>query len=168
MATVTKVIKPSRLKQPAMRAALLAGMDKVGKKILADFEKTTATWDHKVKFEVLADLSGPGPYVIVDTDDEIYGYVNNGTRPHLIFPKKPGGRLAFPSGYHDKTTPGVIGSHAGGSFGPTVFRPYVEHPGTEARNFDAIIAKIWGPRFKREMEPIMANVARASGHSIGG
>lgn len=44
-------------------------------------------------------------------------FVVNGTRPHMIFPRRPGGVLRFEMG------------------GRTVFARYVSHPGTRANNF---------------------------------
>jgi len=106
----------------------------------------------------------------VFTDNEIYGYVNDGTRPHPIFPKKAKA-LAFQWGgkgsYTPKTTPRVIGSRAGGPSGPTVYRPYVQHPGTKGRHFDEEIEKLMQPRFKRAMEKAMSDARKKSGHAIG-
>lgn len=44
-------------------------------------------------------------------------YVLNGTRPHMIFPRRPGGVLRFTVG------------------GQVVFARYVSHPGTRAQPF---------------------------------
>lgn len=162
MAAVWKVIKPSRLKDDAMRLALLNGMRKVGTQIKQDFEKTTQTWDHKPKFETLVSLSG-GPTVLVDTNDEIYHYVSEGTKPHIIRPKRARS-LAFPGVYNAKTTPGVLEARSGGSSGDMVYTKEVRHPGTQPRKFDELIAKKWQSKFKREMESIMKEVAQASGH----
>ena len=158
-----KEIKPARFKDKAFKAELAKAAKQAGKDIKKDFQATTKTWKHKVKFTVVSSVD-PNVEVLVGTDDEIYGYVNYGTRPHLIFPKKPGGVLAFPSSYTAKTKPRVIGSTAGGSSGPIMVRPYVEHPGTEAREFDKVIQQKWTPRFKRLMEQAMSRAAKASGH----
>ncbi len=114
MAILIKEIKPSRLKVDAMRLELLNAMRKVGTEVKKDYEKTTKTWKHKPKFEVSVSLKQPGPTLIVETDDEIYGYVDKGTKPHLIFAGIYTGKsnkkaLAFPSKFGAKTRPGVIG-----------------------------------------------------------
>ncbi len=171
MAILIKEIKPSRLKVDAMRLELLNAMRKVGTDVKKDYEKTTKTWKHKPEFEVSVSLKPPGPTLIVETDDEIYGYVDKGTKPHLIFAGIYTGKsnkkaLAFPSKFGAKTRPGVIGSSAGSSGGPTVLRPYVEHPGTKPRGFEEAIAKIWTPKYKRRMEAAMRKAARASGHAL--
>lgn len=163
-ALVIKQIKPSRLRVDAMRLQLLNDMRKVGTGIKADFEKTTATWKTPVKFEEQISLSG-GPQVEIFTLSKIYGYVDQGTRPHVIRPKKAKA-LRFQSGYKAKTTPGIIGSSAGGPFGDVVFSKAVNHPGNAPRNFSKEIQKIWTPKFKRAMEGTMSKVAKVSGHAL--
>jgi len=168
-AVVVKEIKPERFKDKAFRDAIMKQADRYGDELLRDFEKTTETWEHDVKFEKLVDYRPRGPEVFVGTDDEIYGYVNDGTRPHPIFPVRARA-LRFQWGgkgsYRPKTAPRVIGSKAGGPTGPIVHRPYVQHPGTEARHFDEEIEKQHGPKFRRAMERAMSDARKASGHAI--
>lgn len=167
-ALVIKVIKPSRLKVDAMRLQLLNDMRKVGTGMKKDFEKTTATWDHKVKFEQQISLAG-GPQVEIFTTDEIYGFVDKGTEAHIILPKRKKA-LSFvwggPGSYKAKTTPGIIGSSSGGPSGDLVAFKGVIHPGNEPRNFSKEIQKEWTPKFKRAMEASMRKVASASGHAL--
>ena len=169
---VIKEIKPSRFNEDRFGRVLLDAMKEAEKGMLADFEKTTATWEHDVKFETARSVSlARSPTVHVLTTDRIYNYVNNGTDPHPIFAGIYTGlsskkALAFRSKYRAKTQPGVIGSTGGGASGSMVIRPYVQHPGTEARKFDKEIRKKWTPRFKRLMEKAMRRAARASGHGV--
>ena len=170
-AIVYKEIKPSRLKIDALRLTLLNEMRKAGTAIKQDFEKTTATWSKKPRFEVQISLVG-GPTVLVGTDDEIYGYVDRGTEPHEIWAGFYTGKsnkktLAFASSSTPKTKPGVIRSFPGSRGKIDVFVPYVaKHPGTKARGFSKEIAKQWKPKFKRRMEKAMAQAAKASGHAL--
>lgn len=165
MAGVWKVIRPSRLRQDAMRLALLNGMRRMGTKIKQDFEKTVATWKKKPKFEVMVSLTQPGPTVVVDTNDEIYRYVSEGTKPHIILPKRAKA-LAFKGTYTAKTVPGIIDARSGGASGADVFSQGVLHPGTQPRRFQKVIADKWRAPFKREMEKVMREVARDSGHEM--
>ena len=174
-AIVIKQISPTKLKEDAMRLAMLNPLHKVAREMLADFEKTTESWEHKVEFKVAVSLALGGPSVHITTDDEIYGYVNNGTDPHLIWAGAYTGlsnkkALSFRWGgkgsYKAKTTPRKIGSQPGGPTGPRVAMPYVQHPGTKARKFDEEIQKLWEPKFKRRMEQVMSDVAQASGHEM--
>lgn len=168
---VWKDIKPQRLKDKRIRMVFLNAMRKEGTQIKHDFQRTTKTWEHKPKFEVEVSLSGPGPVVMVGTDDKIYGYVNEGTKPHLIMAGIYTGKskkkvLAFPEGYTAKTVPGVLDAKDGGPHGDVILRPYVHHPGTEARRFDEEIQKLWEKRFKRDMEEVLGEVAKESGHAL--
>jgi len=170
MAILFKQLKPSTLRQDRMRLALLNGMRAVGRDMRKDYERTTKTWDHKPKFEMLISLVG-GPTVLVATDDEIYGYVDEGTKPHTIFAGAYTGKsdkkvLAFPGTFSAKTIPGVLDSRPGRRGGATILRPYIRHPGSKARRFTKTIEKIWKPKFKRYMEQTMRDVRRASGHAI--
>ena len=170
-AIVSKTIKPSRLKDDAMRLRLLNAMRKAGTQIKHDFEATTKTWEHKVVFEELISLTGPGPVVLVATNDEIYGYVNNGTEPHEIWAgvytgKSDKTRLAFSSDFVPKTKPGIIDSGPGRRGAVDTFVPMVMHPGQEEpRNFDKTIQKKREPWFKRQMESAMGEARQASGHA---
>ena len=172
MATIVfKLIKPPKLKDGVFRLEMLNAMRKSGTVIKGDFEKTTATWKRKPKFEVDISLTGPGPIVLVDTNDEIYNYVNSGTKPHPIFAGIYTGKsnkkaLAFPSRFTAKTKPGYIGSMRGSSGGKTVVVPYVNHPGTKARSFDKVIQKRRQKWFKKEMEAAMKEAAKKSGYGV--
>ena len=165
---VFKAIRPGRFNDAVFATTIRAAAAKAAQDMHTDFKSTTATWSHYVEFETLFDMN-PGPTVFIGTDDKIYGYVNDGTVPHPIFPKHAKA-LSFQWGgkgsYRAKTTPGVIGSQPGGPTGPRVAKPYVQHPGTKARRFDVAMLKRWDPRFKRRMEDAMSEAARASGHSI--
>lgn len=146
--------------------ALEAEAERVSKDLLLDFELSVATWDHKVKFERLVSVGPRSVDVLVDTDDEIYRYVNDGTVDHFVAPKKKGGVLAFPAVYAAKSTPGVPVSRTGGSSGPMVFSRGHMVSGIKARNFDQVIKKEWVSKYKRAMEKAMANARKASGHAI--
>ena len=172
---VIKQINPAKLKEDAMRLALLNPIRKAADDMHKDFKATTATWHHKVEFEKAVSLALGGPSIHIVTYDLIYGYVNDGTKPHPIFAGYYTGlsskmALSFQWGgkgsYRPKTHPGVIGSTPGGPSGPRVAMPYVQHPGTKARKFDEAIRKKWEPMFKRRMEDAMKAAAKASGHSI--
>lgn len=128
--------KDAGLDPQAHRHALELAYKAAAKLALDDYAKTTATWDHGVSFT--ATTSGDGIGQIVGTDDRIYGYVDEGTRPHMIRPRKAR-RLKFATGYRAKTSPGVIGSRGGGASGPIAYARAVRHPGSAARNFTAII-----------------------------
>lgn len=158
-----KQIKPKRFQGSKAINILLGATRKAGNDIRKDFEETTKTWTNKPEFQVVYAVRPNGPEVLVGTDDKIYGYVNEGTKPHPIFPVRAKA-LRFQTGYVAKTVPGQLFSLAGGAFGDVVHRPYVMHPGTEARNFDDIIQKAWKSKFKTRIEQAMKEAAEATDH----
>ena len=105
---------------------------------LRRFRRTTATWHHKPAFEAVSEFNGTEFTLLIGTDDEIYRYVEEGTRPHEIRPKG-NWPLRFqwggPGSYKAKTSPGNLTSSQGGPSGDWVHFMHVNHPGTEARRF---------------------------------
>lgn len=109
------------------------------------FKRTTSTWR---TVAVVFYIDGPrGGRGSVGTDNDIYGFVTRGTRPHLITPKQRK-YLVFGEGkYNPVTRPGVLGSRrvgtglqgAGGVARP-IFARRVRHPGTKARGFEELVA----------------------------
>jgi len=171
MAVFVKQIKPKSLDSEAMRAVLMARLDRIGKQIKKDFEDTTKHWKHKPVFEILSDLSGPGPFVFVSTDDEIYRYVNEGTKPHEIWAGAYTGKsnkrvLAFPSAFTPKTKAKSLVTSAGHRGKVDTFVPMVHHPGTEAREFDRLIEEKRAKWYKRQMEEAMKEARKVSGNAI--
>ena len=123
-----------------------------------DFEKTVVTWKNKPAFYI---DERPRSYV-VETDDEIYGFVDKGTKPHKIEPVNANA-LAFQGGYQAKTTPRVIASRPGGPSGSVVFAASVQHPGTEARGFTKIILTRW----QKQVEPRMRAALKGGIEAVG-
>lgn len=167
MSTVVKfkVLKPQRLKEKDMRLALLNGLRAAAKAVEKDYKATTATWETPVEFETIISLRGSRAEFLVGTSSKIYEYVDKGTRPHVILPKRAK-MLRFQGGYRAKTTPGVIGSTAGGASGNIVYSRGVMHPGTKARRFSELINKKNESKFKDEMHKAMRVAAEKSGHKI--
>jgi len=160
-----KAISPIKLNEGRMRLEMLNGLRKTGTRIKEQYDKTTRTWRNKPRFEQTISLRGSSPSILVATDSEIYGYVDLGTRPHIIRPKRAK-KLRFGAGSSPKTQPNVIGSTGGGEGGAEVYANVVSHPGTAPRNFTKSITKEVKPYFRRYMQEAIAKAAKASGHSI--
>jgi len=126
---------------------------------LKDLESTVRTWKHKPAFDVTITKQGEDYSVTAGTDDVIYGYVNDGTKPHPIKPKRSK-YLRFSSGYKAKTRVGIIGSVEGGSFGEDVFSRGVMHPGFIGRDFTKKIQQRRQVTAKQEISQAIALVAR--------
>jgi len=160
-----KEIKPSKMKDDAFRLEFLTMVHEMERAIKKDYQETVKTWEHKVVFTSIISLKG-GPSVLVGTDDEIYGMVNNGTKPHDIAPKNPKGKLVYQVTYVAKTQPGVIGSGPGGKSGKYTMRGRVHHPGFKARKFDDAINKKWKDQYKRRAEEAMRIAVQKSGYGV--
>ena len=177
-----RAILPLPILTKKMQQAIVDDQLKMAKEIKRDFEKTTKTWSDPPKMRVAVkypirlfednarlEISvGPDP---LDKASDIYHFVDAGTRPHIIRPKRPGGSLIFqwggPGSYKAKTSPRVIGSTAGGPTGPIVAFAHVHHPGTKARKFSETIARRWGQLSKKYAPKTMRDVVEASGHEMG-
>jgi hypothetical protein len=110
------------------------GINHTVQDIRADLERSVMTWNHPVDFDVSVTRQGKTITTTVGTDDEIFGYVDRGTKPHIITPKRPGYPLRFRSGYKAKTMPGRIWSRPGGAFGNMIRTMVVHHPGFPGRH----------------------------------
>ena len=100
-------------------------------------EGATDTWTNKPRVTV-SKTGGTGratTHLGVKVDSEVYGYVDKGTRAHVIAPKREGGVLAFNSRFKAKSRPNSLRAYKGMSAGPTRFAAVVHHPGFAARNF---------------------------------
>lgn len=117
--------------------------------IRKDFKKTTKNWKVQVDFKVTRKRKGGSYTFAAFTDNEIYGYVNDGTKPHLITAKNaPFLVFSYPS--TPKTQPNVLKSGKGKRGNKWASKKQVKHPGTKARNFDKIIAKRFRDRWVSE------------------
>lgn len=139
--TLKPIIAPKdALGAAALGRAVKNALNAAAKGAQADFGVTARTWGHKVTFTI--DASDPDRRV-VSTNDAIYGFVDKGTRPHIIRPRR-GGRLSWiGTAYRAKTTPGQIKSGQGGNNNTIVHTKLVQHPGTEARRFSIVIRDKW-------------------------
>lgn len=126
-------------KEATFQKELKKALHDVGTAMKKTFEGTTETWETDVKFTMRSKVTGFEASISVSTDNKIYGYVNEGTEPHIIRPKRAM-RLAFQTGYRAKTRPRSIVSGPGGSFGETAFAKVVHHPGTKAREFTKYVS----------------------------
>lgn len=145
-------IKPKRpiVNATALDAGIKDATEKAKEGVKADFQKTTATWQHQPVWYI----TRRGTDWFIGTKDEIYGYVDQGTEPHPI-PKtiQPGKRLAyFKTGFKPKSRVGYIASYQGQKASRDFRRPkQVHHPGTKAREFSKKIRVKWEKEFAKLM-----------------
>lgn len=146
-----KVIVPKSLvAQPDKLARAVANaLDGAAKGAKEDFLVTTQTWSHKPDFEIQEPSADRR---VVGTDDEIYGYVTHGTKPHIIVPRNGKMLTWIGANYRPKTRPRYIGSNKGGNDNTIVYTKMVQHPGTEAREFDEAVAEKWRDQLPKIMQ----------------
>lgn len=145
MATKFRAIKAKAPNVAAARFVLLNEMRKVGGDIKDDFEAVTSSWKHKPTFDLKNSLAGGQPSVTVSTTDKIFGYVDEGTKPHIIRPKRAK----------------ILHFSVGGA---EVFTSIVHHPGTKAQKHSERIARKWRGEFGKRMVQAMKRAADATGH----
>ena len=164
---VVRVIKPGRPFQSSIfRDEMKKAAETIKKDILTDYKRTYVTWKHKPTFSSKVDVNAQnGIRIQVATDNVIYGYVDEGTRPHIIKAKTPRG-LLFKTGGQPKTDPNVIQAFPGRSGTDWKNKMQVNHPGTEPRNFTKHIAKTYKPELAREVKNALARFVRRSGYEI--
>lgn len=130
----------------ALPGAVTKGMRKAAEAVREDYAQTVQGWEHPAEFTI----AEQGDTITVSTDDKVWKMVDEGTRPHVIVAKNGKG-LRFNVGGRPKTTPGRLRSGGGSKGSAVIIRPRVNHPGTEARNFTALIMKRW----KRGVQPFI-------------
>jgi len=146
----------------AVKNELTRTLDEVVKpRLIQRFNVVVMNWDHRPTFKARKFIKVNKIWVDVfpagDKEDVmIYGFVTKGTRKHPISAKNAPA-LAFMWGgkgsYKPKTKPrGKIGG-PGIVVGGALHRPVeVTHPGSEARDFEGVIAEDEKRWFSRTME----------------
>lgn len=158
------VIVPPKLEAKRVIRALRNGMSNAARDVVADFKTTTATWKHQPEFKVTEVSAAEW---IISTDDKVWSMLDDGTKPHIIRPKRAK-LLRFQWGgqgsYKAKTKPGYLGSSKGKVSGPIVFRKQVRHPGTKPRKWTDAAKVKWdrelGDIVQRAISTEVSNMGR--------
>lgn len=159
-------IKPKKFKGAAFMEEMISTAWKTAKDVEKDFRKTTKKWKKKPKWEVEVRPRNPAAamgrriVMTVVTYNIIYGYVDEGTKPHLITPKTKKALRWKPKGLARSATTGRFTSKA------FVFAKYVNHPGFKGYGHSKRIAKRWKPIWYRRQTQAIARAAKRSGHKI--
>lgn len=161
------------------RKALLTDLNNIARKMLSDaldsqikplliqsHEKVVESWKNQPDFQtrkyIKADSIGMTVFPTGEAK-EIYTYVDQGTKPHLIVPVHAK-LLKFRTGYQPKTLPNparvVIQPAGGKATGSQVFAKLVHHPGSEPRGFSKAIAGDLQPDFSRVIDNTFRAISR--------
>lgn len=148
-------INPTRdlFNRAAIARAVRDTLRRTAEDAKADLEKTVATWQHQVAFAITPIPDG----LLVATGDPIWRMVDEGTRPHIIVPRRAK-VLVFGPGARAKTTPRVIGSTAGSPGGAPVVAHRVQHPGTTPRAFADTVQQKYDDELPRRMDAALREV----------
>ncbi len=95
-----------------------------------ELEKTTATWNTDVKFEIREGWKETNVY----TRNKVWNWLNEGTSAHPVAPRA-GGAMQFKTGYTPKTSVGSATSNSGGGTGSFAYSKGHTVSGVEARNW---------------------------------
>jgi len=149
MPTVTvKVKKPKPLKAGEMRKALTTGAQKAANAMAADMDRLTRYWSNPVKFvgkikmkrdliELTARPKSPRSKWV-----KIFGYVDEGTPPHIIRArKKPALAFASKSKAGSKPNSTTVSKSSRGKV--DTLRKVVRHPGNKPRNWTKLRIAEW-------------------------
>lgn len=130
-----------RIVRKTLTTAAGKGLDKTASDARQKLDAVVATWANQPGFEITArdtaqvlkrEVSIYGNLKAV----RVFGYVDRGTKPHVIRPKKAR-FLRFQGGYNPKTRFRAKFGGPGKSNGKFFFRGIVHHPGNKGREFGA-------------------------------
>ena len=167
VAFVFKAIKPAKLQVDKFRVAILDELRAEGVDQGKELKKTVTGWKgDKPKFESLIGLDSQGASVATgptgsDKGVQKWVWLDEGTRAHVIRARRAR-RLRFRSGgFRAKTSVGKFESGAGrAASGPYRFPLSVQHPGTKARGWSALLSKRRKEPFRRRLFAAMNKAAQ--------
>jgi hypothetical protein len=169
MAVIIRTVNLPKLLTPnGAYGAILKEANQYAKAMKLDFDATVGTWDRKPVFQTDVSVLPDIVSVKVWTDDEIYGYVDKGTKSRDIYPKA-GKRLAFRVGGTPKTRPGQDTAGPGSPGTKLIVLPVgvpVHKHAIKARNFTKEIRLHHSRDFYSRMRTAIRKWARESGHAI--
>lgn len=127
---LSKLSKQHQRNAKRLPLAVAKGFTEIAAESVKLYQKTTRTWDHKPAFYAKRVTRG----ITINTDSQIYQWVDRGTRPHTIEAKNAP-FLVFRWPYKAKTKVRVIASYQA-HYGSNLARKFrVHHPGTAPRHF---------------------------------
>lgn len=154
-------------KDNAFRAEARGVLESTGGALVRRHQEVTREWSNKPRFipKLIIKANFMSVEVKVDKrrkkEAEIWGYVDRGTEPHIIRPRRRGGKLFFRTGYSARTAPiAKFGQGDGRSRGSFVSKDEVHHPGNKARLFTKTFSNEAAPKFRRAIENALRRAMR--------
>lgn len=141
-----KAIKPGKFEPKHFYKEMIKAAEKLSKDAEKQFKETTKGWKTKVKWHIEIRIRQSEIRTQVYTTNKIYGYVNDGTKAHIIRPKKKRA-LKWE-----------------GADGP-IFSAHAHHPGFKGYHHDKRIAKDIQDKYPKWQTEAINKAAKLSGHS---
>lgn len=137
-------------------------VSELGEEMKGDFEDVVNDWQTQVTFRKTIRVESGGVSVTVGPaqNARIWHFVDKGTRPHIIRPKRAGYPLRFRTGYSARTAPGHAHVGSGTASGPWRSAHEVRHPGTEAREFTTTIYEKYQTELSRVIKQAIKDANR--------
>lgn len=136
MITVS-IVGVKNLQLPSLEKIVLEEAKKEAKKLKQEFGGTVSRWKRKPQFTITLQEGG---HFEIGTDNEIYKYVDEGTKPHVIRAKNAPYLSFYRTGFVSKTKANSLNTRAGRKANADFTKvKQVNHPGTEPRNFTKLI-----------------------------
>lgn len=111
------------------------------KQIVRDYKRATRTWKTDLDIKVRQFARGDEIKFVTSVNNPIFRYVDKGTEPHIITPKRAPALIFKVNGFVPKTKPGRLTAKSGKQGKKTVAAQRVKHPGNEPRDITGRIAE---------------------------
>jgi hypothetical protein len=169
-----KAIKPGPFKQKEMLKALRVTMKEWGEQdAIPAFDAVTTGWQGERPYWIQIYRAGATwleniiqPSELDSPSANKWRWLDKGTPPHVIAPKKEGGLLVFPVNYFPGSYPGILQTKPGVERGPLIGLREVNHPGIEPRGWTDMLVEKLAPTYQEAAELGMERAAKASGHGM--
>lgn len=144
-------ISPSLLDPNLFRKAFEDASREMEKDVKGAFIDATSGWKHKPVWRGYVRLTADDIYISVGTADQIFKFVDEGTKAHVIRPVK-----AKMLHWVDTAS------------GEDRFAKEVHHPGTKAQNISKEIREIWLGLMPEYFDKYLYAAIQKSGHELHG
>lgn len=151
-----KGIVPKKINAARIREDIIKASEKQGITVANDYKKITKAWTgDKPTFPIKTTIKNDDLITSIIASGGFGAqklvWLDDGTKKNYPIEAKKSSTLAFQSGYKAKTKARTIGSTGGGSFGSTVFKKKVIHPGIDKREFSLTIADNIQPQYTKSI-----------------
>jgi len=145
-----KSIIPSLLPQSVFDAAFEKASREMEKDVKGAFEDATSAWKHKPVWRGYVRIDSSRIYISVGTTDEIFKFVDQGTKAHIIRPIRA-----------------KVLHWVDASSGEDRFSKEVHHPGTKAQHISQDIQAVWAGGLMADYYDLaLIQAIQESGHAI--